>query len=79
MLKFLGYIENHPLNDSPDRPNNSTRIPQVYEVDDTLSFMYADTVLQILRGDGIYRGYEKENSAENLLPNSRKKARKCQK
>lgn len=77
MMKFNSYYDLHPKKDTLRAEEqykfSAQAIPTVDEVDNTLSFMYADTVLQILRGQGLYFGYECERFCENEIPSIKDK------
>jgi hypothetical protein len=74
MLKFKGVWEKskypkrkHKLYGDARDVYHDWNIPTVDEVDEVMSPMYADTVLQILRGQGIYWGYECHTHADNEI------------
>lgn len=72
MMKFDWWHDKRSAPDSMGEFNSAAGhvhgawlIPTVDEVDEVLSPMYADTVLQILRGQGIYHGYDCERHCDN--------------
>lgn len=70
MLRFKGPYESGGAKDKKGFKGDkwSSKIPTVDEFDDALSFFYADTVLQILRGQGIYWGYDVKREVNNEIP-----------
>jgi hypothetical protein len=70
MLKFKGHYDEHPTKDDFDnykRVNNAYSIPTVDDVYEVIAPMISDTVLQILKGQGIYWGYECETHSDNEI------------
>jgi hypothetical protein len=73
MLKFRGEYDQHSAPDHRDGMNekmaylSAYMIPTVDEVNEILAPMAADTVLQILHGQGYYYGYEIERDVDNEI------------
>jgi hypothetical protein len=72
MLKFKGpfektrhYSRRKMKFVARDSAYNDFNIPTVDEVDEVMAPMYADTVLQILHGQGIYWGWEIKREVDN--------------
>lgn len=76
MMKFDWYIDLHPVKEKAknypkDRRKMSmwpTAWPTVDEMEDFLSPMTADTILQILHGQGYNYGYECKRHTTNEIP-----------
>ena len=66
MLRFADYIDRFPEKDR-NTTYNARSIPTVDEVEEITAAMTADTVLQILKGQGIYYGYECEKYSDNEI------------
>lgn len=83
MMKFNWAIDLNPIKESEtigkDDPSKfhlyATAVPTVDEIEDIISPMTADTVLQILRGQGIYWGWECERHVDNEIPTMKGKER----
>jgi hypothetical protein len=73
MMKFKGEINQfhgdiRKGRRKKDRVSHLHYIPTVNEVDEVMAPMIADTILQILRGQGIYWGWEIDRDVDNALP-----------
>jgi hypothetical protein len=71
MMKFAGEIKQAKRRTNRISKWDVNDIPTVDEVDDVMAPMIADTILQILRGQGIYYGWEIERDIDNYIPPSK--------
>lgn len=74
MLKFRSQYDSRSEWDNyhRDKPDylSARNIPTVDEVNEVISPMTADTVLQILHGQAYYYGYDCERHCDNEIPNN---------
>lgn len=75
-MKYNSWRDLHPEREKPEQifPSNKLHLdsrawPTVDELEDIIAPMTADTVLQILHGQGIYWGWEVISHAENEIRN----------
>lgn len=78
MLRFRSRIDRYPTKEKPGKYGDTvdrrklsllaTYHPTIDELEAVIAPMTADTVIQILRGDGIYRGWDAERHVDNRIP-----------